>query len=221
MQNSENFNNNSSSTTDKTAEKQKKQKTKLQLKAPTQERSRQTVLTILDACSKLLVKEGFFGVTTDKVAKEAGVSIGSLYQFFGNKESVVSAVIQDLSRRDLEAFKALMENLGSAPEKERAEKIVSAFFNIYSQSLDLRLKIQSLQNYLLDQKFHAQYMNAYAEMIEKWIPQRSGTNGSQSSYMIANTIIGFLNNTLESAKNFNSDADIQKEMTRMIQSYMG
>ena len=71
--------------------KAKKSKTKLQLKAPTQERSRQTVATILEACERIMIREGFYGVTTDKIAKEAGVSIGSLYQFFGNKESVVSA----------------------------------------------------------------------------------------------------------------------------------
>src|SRR5690606_27088448 len=66
----------------------KKKKKKLQLKAPTQERSKQTVNTLVTSCSQILREEGFFGVTTDKVAKLAGISIGSLYQFFGNKESV-------------------------------------------------------------------------------------------------------------------------------------
>ena len=91
--------------------KAKKKKTKIQVKAPTQERSRQTVSTILNACSRILIREGFFGVTTDKIAKEAGVSIGSLYQFFGNKESVVSAVIHNLLDQDkqymLKRFKEL------------------------------------------------------------------------------------------------------------------
>lgn len=72
----------------------RKKKTKIQVKSPTQERSKQTVSSILEACARIISREGYFAVTTDKIAVEAGVSIGSLYQFFGNKESVVSALIK-------------------------------------------------------------------------------------------------------------------------------
>ncbi len=129
-------------------------------------------------------------------------------------------MIQDLSRKDLETFKNLTEHLHTAPESERMSKVVSAFVEIYKDSHELRVKIQSLQNYLLDQKFHNQYVTAYSEMIEKSLPTKPGRNNSKIAFVIVNCILGFLNNTLENAKNITSDTDLHQELTRMIQAYV-
>jgi AcrR family transcriptional regulator len=63
-------------------------------KRPRQERSRATVDTILLATARVLVKHGFDGLTTNLVADTAGVSIGSLYQYFPNKAALVGALIE-------------------------------------------------------------------------------------------------------------------------------
>lgn len=57
-------------------------------KSPLQKRSRQTVEDILDAATRILKRDGLKGLTTNKVALEAGLSIGSLYQYFPNKSSI-------------------------------------------------------------------------------------------------------------------------------------
>ncbi|WP_215908800.1 TetR/AcrR family transcriptional regulator [Phreatobacter stygius] len=67
-------------------------------KLPRQARSQSTVDVILDATALLLVAEGFARTTTTRVAERAGVSIGSLYQYFPNREALVRAVEH---RRDL------------------------------------------------------------------------------------------------------------------------
>lgn len=61
-------------------------------KLPKQERSRVTVEAILDATALVLVREGYDRASTKRVAGVAGVSIGSLYQYFPNKESLVAAL---------------------------------------------------------------------------------------------------------------------------------
>lgn len=63
-------------------------------KRPRQERAKATVETILEASARILVKRGFDGFTTNEVATAAGVSIGSLYQYFPNKEALVAALIE-------------------------------------------------------------------------------------------------------------------------------
>src|ERR1041384_3846674 len=64
-------------------------------KRPRQDRSRATVDTILEATARVLVKRGFDGLTTNLVADAAGVSIGSLYQYFPNKAALVGALIEN------------------------------------------------------------------------------------------------------------------------------
>lgn len=63
-----------------------------------QERSRATVEAILEATAHILVREGYEALSTNRVAVAAGVSIGSLYQYFPNKEALIAA----LSERHLD-----------------------------------------------------------------------------------------------------------------------
>lgn len=63
-------------------------------KRPTQRRSQRTVDAILQATARILVGEGYKGLNTNRVAEVAGVSIGSLYQYFPNKEALVLALIE-------------------------------------------------------------------------------------------------------------------------------
>ncbi|KCZ89007.1 TetR/AcrR family transcriptional regulator [Hyphomonas jannaschiana] len=62
-------------------------------KAPVQARSAATVEAILEAAAHILENEGFDGYTTNAIARRAGVSIGSLYQYFPNKDAVTAALV--------------------------------------------------------------------------------------------------------------------------------
>lgn len=64
---------------------------------------------ILEATARVLVKEGYDHTSTNKIAKTAGVSVGSLYQYFPNKEAVVAALIE---RHFEEQANVLQKHLG-------------------------------------------------------------------------------------------------------------
>ena len=74
-------------------------------KTPRQARSQALVESILDATSRVLVEDGFARTTTTRVAERAGVSVGSLYQYFPSRESLVAAV----ARRHSERLKGSLE----------------------------------------------------------------------------------------------------------------
>ena len=63
-------------------------------RVPKQDRSRQRYDQILDVSANLFAKKGFERVTTNEIAAEAGISIGSLYQYFRNKQAVVEAIME-------------------------------------------------------------------------------------------------------------------------------
>lgn len=60
-----------------------------QRKEPIQERSILMVEDIIEAANIVLLEEGLFNFNTNRVTEVAGVSIGSLYQYFPNKESLL------------------------------------------------------------------------------------------------------------------------------------
>ncbi len=72
---------------------------------PRQERSRQTVEAVLDAVPRVLKRHGAGAVTTNRIAEIAGVSIGSLYQYFPDKQAIFDA----LHERHVEDVKLRME----------------------------------------------------------------------------------------------------------------
>jgi len=75
-------------------------------KEPTQDRSTATVEAILEAAIRILGRDGWARFTTTRVAARAGVSVGSLYQYFPNREAIVAAVVRNRTRRLLRAVMA-------------------------------------------------------------------------------------------------------------------
>ncbi len=69
-------------------------------RAPVQRRSAERLARILDACAELLDEAGYDDLSTRAVAERAGVPIGSVYRFFGNKRQMAGA----LAQRNLERF---------------------------------------------------------------------------------------------------------------------
>jgi AcrR family transcriptional regulator len=63
-------------------------------KSPIQRRSTETVAVILEAAARILELHGFEGFNTNAIAERAGVSIGSVYQYFPNKDALLSGLIQ-------------------------------------------------------------------------------------------------------------------------------
>lgn len=63
-------------------------------KSASQERSRATVDALIEATARILVKEGFDNASTNRIAEQAGVSVGSLYQYFPGKDALTVALIE-------------------------------------------------------------------------------------------------------------------------------
>jgi AcrR family transcriptional regulator len=79
-------------------------------KAPGQARSKETVNVILEASARILESEGLRGFNTNAVAAKAGVSVGSLYQYFPNKDSILLTLIKSFEDATQEA---VLEAMGS------------------------------------------------------------------------------------------------------------
>ena len=83
--------------------------TKNSVRRPSQSRSKATVDAILEATSQVLRREGLEGCTTTKIAERAGVSVGTLYQYFPNKAAVYEALIDGLLAERVAVRSALIQ----------------------------------------------------------------------------------------------------------------
>jgi AcrR family transcriptional regulator len=84
---------------------------------PQQQRSREKLLRVLDAAEEVLAREGAGAFTTVRIAEAAGISVGTLYRYFPDKDAIVEA----LAVRYWSDFEDLAGAVGAADERERLE----------------------------------------------------------------------------------------------------
>ena len=95
-------------------------------KAPRQSRSQATVTAILDATARILLERGYAAASTNAVAELAGVSVGSLYQYFPNKSAILFRLQSDEWRQTTELLRGILEDV-RRPPLERLRTLVHAF----------------------------------------------------------------------------------------------
>jgi AcrR family transcriptional regulator len=109
-------------------------------KQPQQARSAELVAAILSAAVQVLAKEGAQRFTTARVAEKAGVSVGSLYQYFPNKAAILFRLQSDEWRQTTALLRSILEDVQKAP-LERLRILVRAFIRSECEEAEIRVAL--------------------------------------------------------------------------------
>ena len=109
-------------------------------KQPRQARSADLVAAILDAAAQVLAKEGAQRFTTARVAEKAGVSVGSLYQYFPNKAAILFRLQTDEWRQTTEMLRRILED-GRTKPLDRLRTLVHAFLRSECDEAEMRVAL--------------------------------------------------------------------------------
>jgi AcrR family transcriptional regulator len=109
-------------------------------KQPKQARSTELVAAILDAAVQVLAKEGAQRFTTARVAEKAGVSVGSLYQYFPNKAAILFRLQSDEWRQTSDLLRGILEDV-QRPPLERLRVLVHAFIRSECDEAEMRVAL--------------------------------------------------------------------------------
>ena len=110
-------------------------------KTPVQARSTITVEAICEAAIQVLLSHGPDKLTTTRVAERAGVSVGTLYQYYPNKESLLAAVFEDHLNKVTVAMEAACREAHGKPLAEMIHDIVIAFVDIKMRRSDISVAL--------------------------------------------------------------------------------
>ncbi len=87
---------------------------------------------LIEATARILVREGFDAASTNRIAEKAGVSVGSLYQYFPSKEALVAAVIDRHSQELMKIVRGVLADVTSLPMKQAVRRLVAAAVEAHS-----------------------------------------------------------------------------------------
>lgn len=104
------------------------------VRQPRQERARLKVALILEAAIRLLEKGGPDQLTTNAVAQTAGVSIGTLYQYFPNKRAILDALVEREMDGIAQRVTDILQDDDPADPRERIGRIIRAITQSYGES---------------------------------------------------------------------------------------
>ena len=109
-------------------------------KQPQQTRSTRLVEDVLQAAIQVLAKEGAQRFTMARVAEKAGVSVGSLYQYFPNKAAILFRLQSDEWRQTTELLRGILEER-RRPPLERLRMLVHAFIRSECEEAGMRVAL--------------------------------------------------------------------------------
>ena len=104
---------------------------------PRQQRSRQTVEAVLEAVPRVLKRHGAQAITTNRIAEAAGVSIGSLYQYFPDKRAIFTA-LYDRHVADVRlVIERTMADCTSASLEDFTRELVEGLASVHTENAEL------------------------------------------------------------------------------------
>ena len=160
-------------------------------KKPQQARSTELVAAVLQAAVQVLAKEGAQRFTTARVAKKAGVSVGSLYQYFPNKAAILFRLQSDEWRRTTELLRGILED-DQRPPLERLRTLVHAFIRSECDEAAVRVALDDAAPLYRDAP-EAQAASASGErtvqvFMREALPKASNATRALASDLITTTL---------------------------------
>ncbi|MDQ3265402.1 MAG: TetR/AcrR family transcriptional regulator [Myxococcota bacterium] len=113
-------------------------------KRPSQERARATVEALLQAAAQVLEAEGEEGLNTNKIAERAGVSIGTLYQYFPNKESLLMGLIAAHQEGLRLAIVGELRKHQTLPLPQLVTQVMSSMLDVFRANVKLSVNLEKL-----------------------------------------------------------------------------
>ncbi|CAN7447782.1 TetR family transcriptional regulator [Rhizobium leguminosarum] len=156
-------------------------------KQPKQARSAELVAAILDAATQVLAREGAQRFTTARVAERAGVSIGSLYQYFPNKAAILFRLQSDEWRQTTDMLGGILADV-QRPPLERLRRLVHAFLRSECEEAAMRVALHDAAPLYRDAP-EAQAARASGDRIVELFMQEVLPSAPEATRVLAGDLI--------------------------------
>ncbi|MGO2336270.1 TetR/AcrR family transcriptional regulator [Providencia sp.] len=193
-------------------------------RAPSQNRSRMMVSVILESATRVLAETGWSKFTTNQVASIAGVSIGSLYQYYPNKLALAEAIRQQHLEDILQVLDACNRQKPNVTNElqltDRVEGLIDGIVAVHLINPNLHrilLEEVPLSERNVHQNFELLYANHYLNFTTQILGEDSPRNKVVSK-ILASTIEGVMHNAARHGELKSSE--IKQELMLLICSYL-
>ena len=193
-------------------------------KEPRQKRSIMLYNNILTTAKMLFEEQGYAYVSTNLIAERANISIGSLYQYFSNGESIALAIYEEASAKAALKMKQTAVQIIGLPMKDSVPIIISNLISIFEEDrfallqlidevTELRMASQPISFDSLIHRTTQTYLEQNFPLIDKEVI-------ACKVYIVEKSVIGTIRRYLEEGDELFSREQITQEMSQLVWGYL-
>jgi AcrR family transcriptional regulator len=193
-------------------------------KLPRQDRSRITVEAILEATTHILVEEGYDKANTNRIAERAGISIGSLYQYFPNKKSLLAALVEQHVAEMADLIETKLDRLFDSPLEIAIPEIITAV--VAAHTINPRLH-QVLSEEIPCSERSPQMQQAALRItsllrtyLDRWRDVIEPQNSDLTVFILSRTVDALCHAAVIEYPNFVGDSQFEREVSNLLLSYL-
>ena len=187
---------------------------------PKQERSRQTVDVVLDGVQRVLRREGARAITTNRIAEAAGVSVGSLYQYFPDKQAIFAA----LHDRHVEQVREVMErtsaDCGARSLEDFTRELVDGLASLHADHAELHEVVSAAVPASTHGFQHALQSTFERVMVGASEQRHAPTERSRMLFVLPHLVEGLVHGVARQQQAFISRGSAKDEAIRTVLVYL-
>jgi AcrR family transcriptional regulator len=196
---------------------------KLRRRTPRQKRSQILYDKIIAAAKTLFKQHGYAYVSTNRIAEKANISIGSLYQYFANRESIALAVYEDAcSKAALTMKRKTLESL-SATFEESVPELIGWVFEVFEKDryalLQLINEVPELRRAAQPFSFDNLIQRTTQMFFEQHFAHVAPAIIARKSYIIDKCVMAVISRYLDERPDFMNKTQVVSEITELVLRY--
>lgn len=192
-------------------------------KKPRQARATATLDAIFEATIQLLLTDGPHRLTTTRVAERAGVSVGTMYQYFPHKQALIYALNERYLEALAEKIEATCQAYHGAPVGRMVEALIGTYWRAKTERADvtraLYRSIAELDNEALIEAFAHRADTATAAMLAS-ASDASFINLESVNLTLVSVIFGTVRNVFERNLPPSDERAVQSQLVMMCNAYL-
>ena len=193
-------------------------------RTPQQVRAQATLELIFEATARILHRGGEAALNTNAVAEHAGISIGTLYQYFPNKEAIMVA----MARRLLESDRlAVMKALSGALDDASANAARIAINRLITLSRTNQKVRRIITQTLLAQGFGDELAKPVQEITQmlaartdRILPRRTAPISPVTLFVLTRAVIGVIRAATHEESPFLGTTEFEDELVRLVEGFL-
>lgn len=193
-------------------------------KKPSQARARRTVDLLLEAAAQILAGRGEDALTTNHIAERAGFSIGTLYQYFPNREAILDALIERERESSNTHVRGALAQLERGGIEETVRKIVGILINSFTQHGRMRKRFAlSIIRLSMARGGKTRIDHIASSIVEAW--RNSGVQANRNlnaseAFVLTRAVLGILRAAVLEESSLLKTPAFEEAVVRLILGFL-